>query len=140
MISDEFVATWSPRLLSVLRIVVGALFLEHGLSKFFGFPMTMPPAFQLTSLAGASGAFELVGGALMLVGLFTRPTAFILSGNMAFAYFIAHFPHGFFPIINGGDAAVLYSFVFLYFAVAGGGPWAVDAVRGVAGRGALGHA
>jgi putative oxidoreductase len=140
MLSDEFVATWSPRLLSVLRIVVGLLFLEHGLSKFFNFPMTMPPAFQLTSLAGASGALELVGGALVVIGLFTRPTAFILSGNMAFAYFIAHFPHGFFPIVNGGDAAVLYCFVFLYFAVVGGGPWALDAVRGVPGRRVVEHA
>ena len=137
MFNDEFAATWGPRVLSVVRIMVGLLFLEHGLSKFFNFPSTMPPTFHLMSLPGASGLLELVGGALMVIGLFTRPTAFILSGNMAFAYFLAHFPRGFFPILNGGDAAVLYCFVFLYFAVAGGGPWSLDAMRG---ERALGHA
>lgn len=121
---------WAPRLLSLLRIVVGLLFLEHGTSKLFGFPPT-PEAgnFVLMSLIGLSGVLEFVGGLLMTLGLFTRLTAFILSGEMAVAYFIAHAPHGFFPLLNHGEPSILYCFVFLYFAAAGAGPWSVDALR-----------
>jgi putative oxidoreductase len=123
----EFIAQrWAPRLLSVLRIVTACLFMAHGAQKLLGFPapMTSPPA--LFSLIGLAGALELVGGLLLLVGLFTRPVAFILSGAMAFAYFIAHAGQGFWPLLNDGELAVLYCFVFLYLAAAGGGPWSLD--------------
>jgi putative oxidoreductase len=99
------------------------LFLEHGLEKFFGFPAAGPP---MSTLLWVQGAIEIVGGSLLLVGLWTRPVAFVLSGNMAVAYFIAHFPRSFFPAVNGGDAAILYCFIFLYIALAGGGPWSAD--------------
>ena len=122
--------TWAPRLLSVLRIVVGLLFLEHGTSKILGFPATAEGgSFELFSLLGLSGALELVGGALMTAGLFTRVTAFILSGEMAVAYFVAHAPHGFFPLLNHGEPAIFYCFTFLYFAAAGAGPWSIDGRR-----------
>lgn len=127
-----FLQSWSPRLLSVLRIVSAYLFMLHGTAKILGFPaMPMFANVSLTSLTGISGLLELVGGALLLLGLFTRPVAFILSGEMAFAYFIGHATKGspLFPILNGGDAAVLYCFVFLYIAAAGGGPWSIDAAR-----------
>ena len=114
-----------PYVLSVLRIVVALLFLEHGLQKFFGFPAASPP---MTPLLDVQGVIEIVGGILLLVGAYTRVVAFILSGNMAVAYFMVHFPHSFFPSVNGGDAAVLFCFVFLYFVFAGGGPWSVDRV------------
>jgi putative oxidoreductase len=118
--------TWSPQLLSVLRIVTGFLFMAHGMQKWLGFPVSPPSPVTLTSLAGAAGILELVGGPLILIGLFTRPVAFVLSGLMAFAYFIAHAPSGFWPLVNHGELAALYSFVFLYLAAAGGGPWGVD--------------
>jgi putative oxidoreductase len=127
---DTIKTTWAPRALSLLRIVAGLLFLEHGLSKFFGFPAPFPMAVAPFSLLGAAGALEIVGGALVAIGLFTRPVAFVLSGQMAVAYFIAHFPKGLYPLGNGGDAAVLYCFIFLYIAAAGAGPWSVDAKRG----------
>jgi len=120
-------ATWSPILLSVLRFVAGLVFFRHGVSKFFGvppFPMALNPMLQV------AGVLELVGGALLMIGLFTRPVAFVLSGMMAVAYFMAHAPQGPFPIANGGEAAVLYAFVFLYLAAAGGGSWSIDARRG----------
>jgi putative oxidoreductase len=122
--------TWAPRLLSVLRTVVGLLFIEHGTSKLFGFP-PMPGAEGLAifSLIGLSAILEFVGGLLMTVGLFTRATAFILSGEMAVAYFMAHAPKGFYPLLNHGEPAILYCFVFLYFAAAGGGPWSIDSRR-----------
>jgi putative oxidoreductase len=120
-------ATWAPRLLSLLRIVVALGFIEHGTSKFFGLP---PFPVPLNPLLYAAGTLELVGGALILLGLFTRPVAFILSGQMAVAYFMAHAPKGFFPANNGGEAAMLYAFVFLYLAAAGAGPWSLDAMRG----------
>jgi putative oxidoreductase len=127
MFSDPSWAIWSPRLLSVLRIIAGLLFLEHGLSKYFGFPA--PPSFQVVGVLWFAGAIEIVAGALVAIGLFTRVAAFIASGEMAFAYFMAHFPKSFFPIVNGGDAAVLYCFIFLFIAVEGGGPWGIDAMR-----------
>ncbi|HEX3497893.1 MAG TPA: DoxX family protein [Stellaceae bacterium] len=117
---------WGPRVLTLLRIVVGLLFLEHGTQKLFGFPPSANPAPALMSLGGIQGIIELVGGALIVLGLFTRPVAFILSGDMAVAYFMSHFPKGFFPIANRGDAAILYCFVFLFLAVAGGGAWSLD--------------
>jgi putative oxidoreductase len=118
-------------LLSVLRLITALLFLQHGMQKLFGFPPPPngagPAAF---SLLWCAGILEFVGGLLLIVGLFTRPVAFILSGEMAFAYFMAHAPRGFFPALNGGDAAILYCFVFLYLAAAGGGAWSLDRMRG----------
>jgi putative oxidoreductase len=124
---DMLFVDWSPRLLSVLRIVTAFLFIQHGSMKLLGFPTSEAFAgLKLFSLIGFAGALELFGGLLVLLGFFTRPVAFILSGEMAFAYFMAHAPHGFFPILNRGELAVLYCFVFLYLAVAGGGVWSVD--------------
>lgn len=121
---------WAPRLLSVLRIVAALLFLQHGTAKLFAFPhVAMFDGLQLLSLMGLAGVLELVGSVLLALGLFTRPVAFVLSGEMAFAYFMAHAPRGFFPILNGGELAVLYCFVFLFLAAAGPGPWSVDARR-----------
>ena len=122
----EFIAQWTPRLLSVLRIVTAFMFMIHGTQKWFGFPVPRATPTTLMSLSGVAGLLELVGGALLLVGLFTRPVAFVLSGLMAFAYFIAHAPQDFWPIVNRGELAALYVFVFLYLAAAGGGPWSVD--------------
>ena len=127
---DTLATSWAPRLLSILRIMTGLLLLQHGTAKLFKIPVI--PTFanlSLTSLPGIAGILELVGGVLIILGLFTRPTAFILSGMTAFAYFIAHAPRGFYPILNGGELAVLYCFVFLYLAAAGPGPWSVDAGR-----------
>ncbi len=120
---------YAPRLLSVLRIMTGLLFLQHGLVKLFGFPTGTPPV-PLMGLSGLAGILELVGGALIIIGLFTRCTAFILSGMMAVAYFMAHAGESFYPIINRGELAIMYCFVFLYFAAAGAGPWSIDAQRG----------
>lgn len=124
------IAAWTPQLLSILRIVAALLFLEHGTQKLFGFPPPMngtgPAAFTLIWFAAV---LEFVGGLLLLAGLFTRPVAFILSGEMAFAYWIAHAPRSPFPVLNGGDGAILYCFVFLYLAAAGGGGWSVDRSR-----------
>ena len=114
-----------PDILSVLRIVVALLFLESGLQKYFGFPSAGP---QMTPLLYVQGAIEIVGGILLLIGAYTRVVAFILAGDMAAAYFMAHFPRSFFPAINGGVAAVLFCFAFLYLVFAGGGPWSVDRV------------
>ncbi len=125
-VSDSFQATWAPRALSILRIVAAFLFMSHGLQKILGFPTARAVETSLLSLSGIAGLMELVGGALLLIGLFTRPVAFLLSGLMAFAYFIAHAPQGFWPLLNRGELAALYSFVFLYFAAAGGGVWSVD--------------
>jgi putative oxidoreductase len=122
--------SWAPRLLSVLRIVVGLLFLEHGTSKLFGFPPSPEMGtVAIFSLIGLSAIIEFVGGLLLTVGLFTRITAFILSGEMAVAYFVAHAPKGFFPLLNHGESAIFYCFVFLYLAAAGGGPWSIDRRR-----------
>jgi len=120
---------WTPRVLAILRIVLGFLFLQHGTAKLFGIPhIAMFDGLQLFSLIGLAGVLELVGGLLILVGLFTRPAAFILSGEMAFAYFMAHAPHGFLPVLNQGELAVIYCFTFLYFSVAGAGAFSIDAV------------
>ena len=119
---------WSPRLLSVLRIVTALLFMMHGTAKLFQMPhQAMFDNLQLMSLLGLQGVLEAGAGFLLLIGLFSRPIAFILSGDMAVAYFIAHWPKSWLPILNGGDLAVLFCFVFLYLCVAGPGPWSVDA-------------
>lgn len=120
---------WAPRVLSVLRIVTGLIFTEHGTQKLLGFPPSDNPAPALFSLFGVGGVLELVGGILVVLGLFTRPVALLLSGEMAVAYWMFHAPRSAFPVLNGGDAAILYCFVFLYLAVAGAGPWSLDAIR-----------
>ena len=117
---------WAPYLNSVLRIVVGLLFLEHGTGKLLGFPILTGLDQMPHGLLLFTGAMELIGGALILIGFLTRPVAFVLSGFMAVAYFLAHFPHSFFPALNFGEPAVLFCFVFLYFAASGPGPWAID--------------
>ena len=131
---SAFLTTWQPRLLAVLRIVTAYLFLQHGTAKLLGFPAVdvFKDGVPLLTLAGIAGLLEIVGGALLLIGLFTRPTAFVLSGQMAVAYFIAHANQGHVltPMLNGGELAVLYCFVFLYLAVAGAGAWSVDAMLG----------
>jgi putative oxidoreductase len=123
----SFPSRWQPQLLSILRIITALLFMQHGLQKLFGIP-SLPPTgtVPIFSLMGLAGVLELFGGLLILVGLFTRPVAFILSGQMAVAYFMAHAPHGFWPILNKGELAVLYCFVFLYLWAAGAGPWSLD--------------
>jgi putative oxidoreductase len=118
------VARWAPQTLSILRIMTALLFLEHGTVKLFGWPGPGPASLSTMYLVAA--LIEVVGGALLAVGLFSRLCAFVMSGEMAFAYFIGHAPGGFFPILNRGDAAILYCFIFLYIAVAGGGAWSLD--------------
>ena len=117
---------WSPVMLAVLRIVTALIFMEHGTQKLLGFPAGSNPQPPLFSLYGFAGILELVGGILILLGLFTRPVAFILSGQMAFAYFLGHAPRGFFPVNNGGDASILYCFVFLYLVFSGPGALSLD--------------
>ena len=119
---------WEPQALSVLRIVSGFLFMAHGMQKLFGFPAGAQPGQRppLGSTMGVGGVLEFVGGLLLLLGLFTRPVAFVLSGMMAVAYFGWHASGGFWPVVNRGELAVLYCFVFLYFVFAGPGPWSVD--------------
>jgi putative oxidoreductase len=131
MNGSNFMADWAPRVLSMLRIVAGLQFLEHGTQKFLSFPPRAAGAAapDLMSLFGVQGCLEVVGGVLIILGLFTRPVAFILAGDMAVAYFYAHYPRNFFPAINAGDAAILFCFVFLYLATAGGGVWSIDANR-----------
>jgi putative oxidoreductase len=145
---NSFYAVWTPRLLSVLRIVTAFLFMAHGAQKLFGFPAAPPPTPEQAAkqecvkkcepppqqqqpsgtppLITVAGALEFFGGLLFLFGLFTRPVAFLMSGTMAVAYFMAHASGGFWPIVNKGELAVLYCFVFLFFAVAGGGDWSLD--------------
>jgi putative oxidoreductase len=128
---SELISEWSPRLLSIFRIITALLYLEHGTAKLFGFPHDAAfDKLQLFSMIGFAGVLEVVGSILLLLGLFTRSAAFILSGEMAVAYFTAHAPHAFFPLLNHGEAAVFYCFAFLYFAVAGGGAWSLDRTRG----------
>jgi putative oxidoreductase len=123
---------WSPYLLSVLRIVAAFLFMQFGTGKLFAFPAAIMPGggtAAFGSLAWFAGFLEVFGGLFLLLGLFTRPVAFILSGEMAFAYFIGHAPHGFWPVLNQGHPAILFCFLFLYLSAAGPGPWSVDAKR-----------
>jgi len=123
-----WLSRWQPHVLAVLRIVVGLLFLEHATSKFFAFPVTFP-VHPLPPMLLAAGVIELLAGVLVTIGLFTRIAAFIASGEMAIGYFLMHFPKGFWPIANMGEGAILFCFVFLYFAAAGPGAWSVDSAR-----------
>ena len=133
---DSISSKWASRLLSVLRIVAAFLIMQHGAQKVFGLLMQPPAAGApaahgpppLLSMLGVAGALEFFGGLLLFVGLFTRPVAFIMSGLLAVAYFVAHAPGGFWPILNKGELAAIYSFVFLYLAVAGGGAWSLDSL------------
>ena len=123
---------WAPRFLSILRIIAGAFFVLYGTTKLLGWPAPVMPdggTAPLASLAGMAGAIELVGGAFMLLGLFSRPVAFILAGEMAVAYFYGHARQGFWPVLNGGVDAILYCFIWLYISAAGPGPWSLDARR-----------
>ena len=124
-------AVWAPRLLSVMRMVTAFLFLAHGTQKLLGFPPAAPgrAPVELFSLSGAAGVIEIVGGTMLLAGFLTRWVAFVLSGQMAVAYFLRHAPRGFWPLLNSGELAALYCFVFLFLAAAGGGRWSVDAWR-----------
>ncbi len=138
-IDSAFLEAWRPRALAVLRIVTAYLFMAHGTAKLFGMPyQKMFDGLQIMSLPGVAGILEVFGGALILIGLFTRPVAFVLSGFMAVAYFMAHASKGsvLLPMMNGGELAVLYCFVFLYFVFSGAGAWSVDAMRRPAGRAA----
>jgi putative oxidoreductase len=129
MDSSATIATWRPRVLSVLRIIAGLIVLQYGLAKLVGWPaVKMFENLPWLSLFGIAGMFELAGGVLLVLGLFTQPVAFVLSGEMAAAYFIEHFPRGFFPLLNHGELAVILCFLCLYLAVAGGGPWSLDAM------------
>jgi putative oxidoreductase len=135
MHAANLVATWSagtPYLMSVLRIVAASMFILAGTAILFAFPAGIPPTggtAPLMSQIWIGGVLELVGGALLLLGLFTRPVAFLLSGEMAVAYFQFHAPQGFWPTLNGGVASVLYCFIWIYFSAAGAGPWSLDAKR-----------
>lgn len=125
----EALAAWTPRALSVLRIITGLMIIEPGMAKLIGYPVV--PAFanlQPLSLLGAAGFIELIGGALLILGLFTQPAAFIVSGAMAVAYFMVHWPKSVYPLINGGSLAIIYCFACLYLSTAGAGPWSLDAV------------
>ena len=131
-LNDAFFATWTPRAQALLRIVTAYLYLTHGTSKLLGVPHVANfDNLRLFSLMGFAGILELVGGVLLLIGLFTRPVAFLLCGEMAFAYFMAHGSQGYVlvPMLNRGELAVLYCFVFLFFAAAGAGAWSVDGAR-----------
>ena len=129
MAIEQTVSRYAPTILSLLRIMVALLFLAHGTGKMFGFPSANAAAAApaMFSMYWFAASIEIVGSTLMVLGLFTRPVAFILSGEMAFAYFISHAPRSFYPLLNGGDAAVLYCFIFFYFAFAGAGPLSLDA-------------
>jgi len=127
MALQQTLTTWAPRALGLLRIVAALLFIEHGTQKLFGFPASehQPP---LLSLLGAAAILEFVGGILILIGLYTRPVAFLLSGQMAVAYWLFHAPKSFYPANNGGDAAILFCFIFLYMVFAGGGAYSLDSL------------
>jgi putative oxidoreductase len=128
--NSETLAAWSPRVLSVLRIVSALLLLQHGMSKYLGVPyVAFFDNLQPMSLIGIAGIIELVFGVPLLIGLFSRFSAFILSGHLAAVYFIGHADKSFFPLLNGGEAAVLFCFVFFYLIFAGPGPWSIDAMR-----------
>lgn len=124
-------SSWAPYLLSILRIVAAFMFIQFGTAKLFAFPAAVMPGggtAPLASLPGFAGALEIVGGTLLLIGLFTRPVAFLLSGEMAIAYFMGHAPQGFWTVLNGGSPAVIYCFLWLYVSAAGPGPWSIDAL------------
>jgi putative oxidoreductase len=131
MLNGIIPASWSGPLHAALRIMTGLLLLEHGTSKYFKFPLTeyFANGVEVFSLMGLAGALEIIGGLLIIIGLFTRITAFVLAGFMAAAYFMAHAPQSFFPMLNQGDAAILFCFIFLYFSAAGAGPYSLDANR-----------
>lgn len=124
------ISSWQPRALAILRIVTGLTFMAHGVIKLFGFPDGAEPGQQaIASLMGVGGILEVVGGLLIILGLFTRPTAFILSGMMAVAYWMFHAPSSPYPAVNGGDAAILFCFIFLYLVTSGPGAWSLDGAR-----------
>jgi len=133
--TENLIARWSsyqPYLRSVLRITTAFMFMLAGTMKLFAFPASITPSggtMPLMSLVGVAGALEVFGGALLLLGLFTRPVAFLLAGEMAVAYFMSHYPKGFWPVLNGGVPAALYCFIWLYLSAAGAGPWSLDAIR-----------
>ena len=150
MSSSTIAMRWrgaAPYFLSILRIVAAFLFLQYGTAKWFAFPGPIIPGggtASLSSQAGVASVLEVVGGGLLLIGLFSRPVAFVLSGEMAFAYFIGHSPQGFWPILNQGIPAIIFCFVWLYVSAAGPGPWSVDAVLrrrhpGTAGTASIAH-
>jgi putative oxidoreductase len=124
---DQMFSKFQPVALSLFRFITGLLLFQYGVAKIFKFPV-IPQFANPPPLIMTAGGLELVLGALLMIGLFSRITAFILSGEMAFAYFISHFPRGFFPLINNGTAAILFCFACLYLACAGGGPWSLDAI------------
>ena len=131
--NSSFPKSLAPHLLSLMRLMVAFLFIQHGGQKLFNYPVAMPgQPIELFSQIGVAGLLEFGGGLLLLMGLFTRWTAFVLSGEMAVAYFTAHAGRGFWPLGNHGELAVFYCFVFLYLAAAGGGPWSIDKLRGKA--------
>jgi putative oxidoreductase len=124
--------SWAPYFRSLLRIIAGAFFVLYGTTKLFAWPAAIMPdggTAPFASIAGVAGTIELVGGVFMLLGLFSRPVAFVLSGEMAFAYFLGHASKGFWPVLNGGVDAILYCFIWLYISAAGPGPWSLDALR-----------
>ncbi len=128
---DQMLSRWQPTALSLFRFITGLLLFQYGVAKIFKFPAgTMFEKVELFSLIGAAGTLELVLGGLLMIGLYSRIVAFILSGEMAFAYFIGHFPKGFFPLLNNGTGAILFCFACLYLSTAGGGPYSVDAMMG----------
>ena len=131
-ILKNFLSAWTPRIFSIIRIVIALLFMQHGSQKLFEIPSAIGGS--LNTLIAVAGVFEFFGGLLILLGLFTRPVAFILSGEMAVAYFTTHAPQGFWPVLNHGELAILYCFIFLYLAFAGGGPWSLDRLRGKSNR------
>jgi putative oxidoreductase len=122
-------SAWAYRLLSIVRIFIALLYLQHGLSKYLGFPAQPPANFHMFSLFGLAGAIEVIGSLLLLLGLFTRPAAFIMSGEMAVAYFMNRPPRGFFPLLNGGQLEAVYCFFFFTFFLVGGGRWSIDQWR-----------
>lgn len=129
MALKDSLSPYAPRVISIVRIISGLIFMAHGTGKHLGFP-TLPMAFDSGSPPWIAGWIELIAGALIALGLFTRPAAFIASGTMAVAYFMVHGSQNFFPVLNGGDAAILYCFLFFYFVFAGPGPWSLDAKLG----------
>lgn len=127
---QELETVWAPRALALLRIIAALLFIEHGTQKLLGFPPTDRPMPELFTLLWFAGMLELVGGLFILIGLFTRPVAFVLAGEMAFAYWMAHAPSSIYPALNGGDASILFCFIFLYLVAAGPGAFSLDGLRG----------